>query len=268
MLKQRIITAIVLIAITLLALFFLPSGFMFMFIAAIIGITAYEWANMLQMFKIDNGVTNNKLYNKWGYVFVIVLFFFASASVFKSASGFLISISALIWIALFVLLFTKMITEKVKCVAGLIVLPVAGLSLWQLFLVSPYWMLAACLVVWIADTAAYFSGKKFGKRKLAPTISPGKTIEGFYGAVAAVSLYALVLYIFSDKMTMGSGFVFWMMSFALMTAISVLGDLFESQLKRDASIKDSGRILPGHGGVFDRIDSLIAVAPFFALLVI
>lgn len=260
MLKQRIITASILITITLLALFVLPAGFMFIYLAAMVGIAAHEWAGML-----DNWSESSK---RLRYAAIVVLGFILLSTLLSFMDGLILFIGAMLWIALFYQLMTNRLCSKGKSIAGMILLPVAGVSLWLLFKESPFYMLAGCLVVWIADTAAYFTGKKFGKRKLAPSISPGKTVEGFYGAMVAVLIYALILFVSDTKMTDDVSFVFWILSFAFLTAVSVLGDLFESQIKRDANIKDSGTILPGHGGVFDRVDSLIAVAPFFAMLVL
>jgi phosphatidate cytidylyltransferase len=121
-------------------------------------------------------------------------------------------------------------------------------------------------VVWAADVAAYFAGRAFGKRKLAPAISPGKTWEGVYGALAAVGVYALVAGGFFARAADVPEAVAVIVPAALVLgAASVVGDLFESALKRQAGMKDSGRILPGHGGVLDRIDALIPVLPLAML---
>ena len=125
--------------------------------------------------------------------------------------------------------------------------------------------------VWIADTAAYFAGRAFGRRKLAPAISPGKTWEGVYGALAAVAAYALALWPAARR---AGGFddsgiaplAGWIAAALVLAALSVVGDLFESLLKRQAGVKDSGSILPGHGGILDRIDALLAAMPAAALL--
>jgi phosphatidate cytidylyltransferase len=116
-------------------------------------------------------------------------------------------------------------------------------------------------LVWLADIGAYFSGRKFGRRKLAPTISPGKTWEGVYGGVGANLVWMLLIYWLTD------GFEIGLSQFLLIgvatVLISVVGDLFESILKREAGVKDSGKLLPGHGGILDRIDSMIAASPVF-----
>ena len=125
-------------------------------------------------------------------------------------------------------------------------------------------LLAVMALVWIADTGAYFVGKKYGKRKLAPSISPGKSVEGALGGLAAVLVYVTIahgaLTGFPDSL-----FLTWIFA-AILTTVSIGGDLFESMLKRTAGVKDSSQLLPGHGGVFDRVDSLIAVLSVYWVL--
>jgi len=125
-------------------------------------------------------------------------------------------------------------------------------------------------LVWIADSAAYFTGRAFGRRKLAPQISPGKSWEGVYGGLVAVGVYAAWLLVvardhgLAGASTPGAA-VAWIATALVLTLLSVGGDLFESLLKRHAGVKDSGRTLPGHGGVLDRIDALLAAMPAAAL---
>jgi phosphatidate cytidylyltransferase len=146
--------------------------------------------------------------------------------------------------------------------AGLVVLLPTWLALAQLQS-SPYLLLLLLAVVWVADTAAYFSGRALGRHKLAPAISPGKTWEGVGGAFVAVTVYAVALH-FVRFPTGDFGFV--MIAFFGMTALSIVGDLFESWLKRSAGAKDSGVIFPGHGGMLDRIDGVVAALPLAALI--
>ena len=138
------------------------------------------------------------------------------------------------------------------CVHGLVYLHYAHGGEMLLFLFT---------LVWVADIGAYFSGRKFGKRKLAPTISPGKTWEGAIGGVVANLVWILVAFKLTDAW--GLGFVPFMLIGLSTVLISIIGDLFESVLKREAGVKDSGKLLPGHGGVLDRIDSVIAATPIF-----
>lgn len=140
---------------------------------------------------------------------------------------------------------------------------------------SPVYLLSVMALVWIADIGAYFSGKAFGKRKLAPTISPGKSWEGAIGggvAVLALSSLAIVFggpYLqdtFPVHLQRSLGWAATLGVLAVITAASIVGDLFESQLKRRAGVKDSSNLLPGHGGVLDRIDALVPVLPLAALI--
>ncbi len=120
------------------------------------------------------------------------------------------------------------------------------------------------LLVWLADTAAFFVGTAFGRTRLAPRISPGKTLEGALGGLGAVLILALLGGIFYWRFD-GLDLVLWLLLAALTAGFSVLGDLVESRAKRLAGVKDSGTLLPGHGGMMDRIDAFIAAAPVFAL---
>jgi len=134
-------------------------------------------------------------------------------------------------------------------------------------------LLSVFFIVWVADTAAYFAGRAFGKRKLAPQISPGKTWAGLWGAMIAVILIAVAAQaiapeavIFSSRLIDRAGVVFALALLATLVALSVIGDLFESLLKRQAGAKDSGHLLPGHGGFYDRLDAMLALLPPAALL--
>ncbi|NOR18496.1 MAG: phosphatidate cytidylyltransferase, partial [Xanthomonadales bacterium] len=126
---------------------------------------------------------------------------------------------------------------------------------------GPTLTLMLLVMTWLADSGAYFAGKQWGHNKLAPSISPGKTREGVYGGLLASLLFAAVAgWLYSHS-------VEWTLTFILVSALammfSVVGDLLESLMKRQSGIKDSGNIIPGHGGIFDRIDSLVAAAPLF-----
>jgi phosphatidate cytidylyltransferase len=128
-------------------------------------------------------------------------------------------------------------------------------------------------IVWVADIGAYFAGRKFGRRKLAPEISPGKTWEGLIGGwLAVLVLFAASVFIpslsdtFAAQLVLQRGWSLWIIIMSILVAASVIGDLFESLMKRRAGMKDSSQLLPGHGGVLDRIDALIPVMPLVLLL--
>jgi phosphatidate cytidylyltransferase len=162
-------------------------------------------------------------------------------------------------------------SKPAVALTGWLVLLGAWIALVQLQAFSPSLLLATMAIVWVADTAAYFAGRVFGKRRLAPAISPGKTWEGVYGALAATAIYALALLWLAPGIVRANALTplaiaGWVGLVLALTALSVVGDLFESLLKRQRGVKDSGSILPGHGGVIDRIDALLAVMPPSALL--
>jgi phosphatidate cytidylyltransferase len=143
--------------------------------------------------------------------------------------------------------------------AGAAVLLPSGLAMTAL---EPLAVLLTLLLVWIADTAAYFVGRAWGKRKLAPAISPGKTWEGAMGGLVGAALYAIILAFFTQQ-----GAWLALVATALLIGMaSIVGDLFESAVKRRAGVKDSGALLPGHGGILDRIDSATASLPIAALV--
>jgi phosphatidate cytidylyltransferase len=144
-------------------------------------------------------------------------------------------------------------------VAGLVVLVPAGLAMVAL---RPAQVVAIVALVSIADTAAYFAGRAWGRRKLAPSISPGKTWEGAAGGLAAVLAYAIICGMLAE----GVRWLPYLAAANLLAVLSVIGDLFESAAKRQAGVKDSGSLLPGHGGVLDRVDSATATLPVAALL--
>jgi phosphatidate cytidylyltransferase len=143
--------------------------------------------------------------------------------------------------------------------AGFIVLVPAALALAAL---PPLQVLAVLVLVWVADTAAYFVGRKWGRRKLAPSISPGKSWEGAWGGIAGALAYAIIC----GGLAGGVAWIPLVAGAALLAVLSIVGDLFESAAKRQAGVKDSGTLLPGHGGILDRIDSATATLPLAALL--
>jgi len=155
---------------------------------------------------------------------------------------------------------------------GLALLPAAWFALLYLHRSGILMMLSVLVLIWVADISAYFVGRAFGKRKLAPAISPGKTWAGVFGAIGGALLVATVVFLlwpeaplFTNVLFRNSLWLSWLL-LVVVVAFSIVGDLFESLLKRRAGLKDSGALLPGHGGVLDRIDSLMPVLPLAVLL--
>ena len=271
MLKTRIVTAVVLIAVTLAALFWLPPRGWGAVTLVVVGIAAHEWASLSGMTRLG------------AMVFVAVaiaigadlLFGFVTEAGWPEALTLAACGAATIfWLAVapaWLASAWRVESKLVLAAIGWLVLLAWWVALVELQARSPALLLAAMAIVWIADTAAYFSGRAFGRRKLAPTISPGKTWEGVYGALGATAAYALAMLYLApgvvhaaqpSPLAIGA----WLALVLALAALSVVGDLFESLLKRQRGVKDSGRILPGHGGVIDRIDALLAVMPPAALL--
>ena len=154
-------------------------------------------------------------------------------------------------------------SKPLKTLMGLLVLIPAWLALLRLQAQNPWWVMYVMGIVWGADTGAYFAGRKWGQRKLAPDVSPGKSIEGVIGGLSVTLVLAIVVAV-QIEMNLFRALCFVFLT-GFVCLVSVLGDLLESMMKRHRGIKDSGNILPGHGGILDRIDSLTAAAPVFLL---
>ena len=256
MLKTRIITAIVLAAGFSLALFKASNQeWAFITLAATL-IAIWEWSNLIKLSKFYTSLT---LLISLG---IGIMMRFSSDIPYGhyiiNLESSLLCISAIFWLGLipFWLISRKKVNNKlVMATLGLLLLFATWVALNGLQHISPWLLLAVLATVWLADSAAYFAGKRFGRHKLAPEISPGKTWEGVAGAILASTLYGLALCYFlhiSRWLIVG----LW-----LIVVLSIMGDLFESLLKRQAGKKDSSHLLPGHGGVLDRIDGLISTLP-------
>ncbi len=275
MLKTRVLTAVVLIPLVLAALFGLDTRSWGVVTLVIVGIAASEWAR-LAAFNTPGAV----LFVGATAVIGLCLLFLPGSG-FQSGTGWpeavvlaICGTATLFWLLIippWLYLGWRVTSGAVLAAIGWVVLIATWLAIVQIQARSPGLLLALMAIVWIADTAAYFSGRRFGRHKLAPSISPGKTWEGVYGALFAVGTYALVLLPlaarngYAQALTAGAVAV-WVVLVLLLAAMSVTGDLFESLLKRQRGVKDSGNVLPGHGGVLDRIDALTAAMPAAALV--
>jgi phosphatidate cytidylyltransferase len=240
----------VLIAALLAALFFLPRPAFTVLVAGLVFLASLEWARLCRLQRAS-----------------ALLFAFAAAATFL-ALGYaglqkeMFALAALFWVAVApAWMWRGMRPEQQTWIgaAGLAVLVPAGLAMLAL---KPAEVLLVLVLVWIADTAAYFVGRAWGKRKLAPSISPGKTWEGAAGGVVAALAYAIIC----GFLIPGIAWAGLLAAAVLLAMVSIVGDLFESAAKRQAGVKDSGTLLPGHGGILDRIDSATAALPVAALL--
>ena len=271
MLKTRIITAIVLMAVLLPILFLLPPYYLGAFFLVVLLAAAWEWSRMLA----PEAKKAAWLYAT--FCLVIILFLLGMQAVSWQFS--LLMMSVLFWIFLAPFILAKgmnLSLQKFKpfySILGLIILPATWFALVFLRELGLVFLLSSMALVWVADIGAYFIGKAFGKHKLAAQISPGKSIEGAIGGLVLCYLYALlcVVYLPLGDTLFGAwairfGWVPMFLMVTVLVAFSVFGDLFESQLKRLAGVKDSSHLLPGHGGVLDRVDALIPTMPIAALL--
>lgn len=262
MLKQRIITALVLLPLALGGFFLLEGVAFALFIGLVVSLAAWEWAQLAGLIAQSQRV---------GYAALVALLL-AGLYLLPALALPLIAVAVLWWLLALLLVLgypqssRYWSTAPVRLLIGLLVL----LPAWQGLLLLKQWplgnglILAVMLLVWAADIGAYFSGRAFGRRKLAPQVSPGKSWEGVYGGLLACLLLTLGVGL-QRQWSLGE-LLLALAGTVLLVLVSVLGDLTESMFKRQAGVKDSSNLLPGHGGVLDRIDSLTAAVPLFAAL--
>lgn len=273
MLGLRIATAAVLVPLVLAALFLLPPRGWALVTLGVMVLAAHEWAMLA-------GFTRQRWLLFTGGLFLIGfnLVLGPGNSFDRGWPGILVlavcSLASAFWILVapwWLARQWRLDRPVVAALLGWLVLLSTWMALVQLQASSPWLTLAALAVVWMADTAAYFAGRAFGRRKLAPTISPGKTWEGAWGGLACVAVYGCALipvlghFGFRGSITLSVAILF-VVALVAIGAISIVGDLFESMLKRQRGVKDSGSILPGHGGILDRIDAQLAAMPLAAVL--
>src|SRR5574337_849992 len=269
MLKARILTALCLLAAFLSALFLLSPQAWLVFAVLVAWIAAWEWGGLVGwsgVWRASYPVLAGILVAALGAVTGL-----ASTGVARHPilTGVYLA-SAAFWLAWVPLWLSR--KWRIKSIAagvatGLMVVVPASLALAHARQVSPAFLLACMAAVWLADIAAYFVGRAIGRHKLAPAISPGKSWEGAIGGAVAVTIYGLGLLLSRGSLT-PAGLATATAALLAFTTLSVEGDLFESLLKRQAGLKDSGHILPGHGGVLDRIDSLTSTLPLVGLAVL
>ncbi len=258
-LGRRVVTALVLAPLFLAALFLLPHPLFALFLGLILLLAAWEWCGLCELGAIGKAAALAVC----SLLAVLALLLEMLWPVAVVGTGF--------WVvaACAVVLFPRgrafWSLRSVRLGAGLLVLIPAwsALVLLQAGTLGPWLVLWTMLMVWATDIGGYFVGRAFGRHKLAPAVSPGKTIEGLLGGVVAALLVSLTM-VFAGGLAAALGLV--IVITVLVVAASVFGDLFESLAKRVAGAKDSGTLLPGHGGVLDRIDAVLAAAPVAAVL--
>ena len=267
MLKTRIITALILAPIAIGGIFFLPPSGFALFTGAIIALGAWEWANL-------SGIEGQPGRIVYALVFAALLFALQQVPAME-----VLWLSVLWWLVCLGLVCRypagtdRWAGVPLRAIMGVFVLVPAWVGLNHLrtgtlefgeFNNSLLAILYIFFVVWVADIGAYFAGRAFGKAKLAPRVSPGKSWAGVWGGLAAVLVLAVAASLLASASVAETGLL--MLASAVTALVSVLGDLLESMMKRFRGIKDSSQLLPGHGGIMDRVDSLTAAIPVFALL--
>ena len=266
MLKQRLLTVAIVLPLFLALLFYAPNPVWGFFSAVLIAVGAFEWARLANFPAKGRMAFVVLVTASCGLLLVLAINMPRPA--FDAAALYPLSFAATVfWVLLaptslrFLWRFENAAVSSV--IGWLILVPtwLAAMAMQRM----PVLLFLILGAIWIADTAAYFAGRRFGKHKLAPRISPGKTVEGLAGAYLAVLAYsAIVLRIYQPDAELSAYMSLLVFGFVL-TSLSVMGDLFESWFKRCAGAKDSGDLLPGHGGVLDRIDSMTATLPFAVL---
>ena len=266
MLKSRVITATVLLALLLAALFALPPAAWAVLIVVMVMQGAVEWSRL-------SGFTGRKASLYWGLTLLLMLGLLWMDAGTTEAQRLQIhlavyAVSALLWLIIvpaWLMAGWKVRQPVLMALTGWAVLVPTGLAMLDMRAASPWILLFVMCLVWIADISAYFAGRKFGKRKLAPSISPGKTWEGVVGALLGVSVYVVLAWGFSPDLAHREVLPILLLASWWWVGLAVIGDLFESAVKRQAGVKDSGALLPGHGGLLDRIDALTSTLPLAAL---
>lgn len=260
MLRVRVLTAAVLAPLFVLGVLKLPSIYFAVLLALVVLPGAWEWTSL-------SGYTGTP--RKLGGVVATCLLMAAAFHFRDRVAEPLFILACAAWLLVAFSLFRRRHRGPMRWpgparwLSGAWVLVPAWLAVSVLQYAEPEAALMLFLLIWVADTGAYFAGKRWGRRRLAPAISPGKTLEGVLGAVVAAVPVAVGFAVYWRlDAAAWPGLILWSVFVVL---VSISGDLFESNWKRLASLKDSGGLLPGHGGVLDRIDSMTAAAPWFAL---
>ncbi len=253
MLKTRIITALAALAFIAVVLFVLPPTWAEVIIGLLMIAGAWEWSGFL-------GVDRTGV--RVAYTLLVAVCLGLAHVLMPAHAEIVLEIACAWWLVAFLwtLRFPTGIPTAVRWVCGLLVIVPLFVALYTLLRLGVEYLIMTLLIVWMADGGAYFAGKTFGRVKLAPAISPNKTWEGVIGGMILVAALATAVALWKDIS------VAILVPFCIaVAAISIVGDLTVSMFKRTAGVKDSGSLFPGHGGVLDRIDSVAAAAPLFAL---
>ncbi|MGB5425784.1 MAG: phosphatidate cytidylyltransferase [Gammaproteobacteria bacterium] len=265
MLKLRVISALIMAPLVIYGVLFLDNPVFSMILGVVLLAGAWEWSHLIPLRTIAVRLA-------YTCVLGVLMWLLWRSGLERLIKPLLLLalvwwLCALLWLSQPKLLAqASLLNSGLKMLAGVLVLLPAWAALSSLHASGergPTLTLMLLMLVWLADIGAYFAGRQWGHRKLAPAVSPGKTWEGVYGGLFSSLLFAAIAgWFFSRALD-------WTLAFMMVAAVTVMfsvaGDLLESLMKRQSGIKDSGHIIPGHGGIFDRIDSLVAAAPMFLI---
>lgn len=267
MLSSRILTALVLLGVFLACLFVLPGAGFAALAGVLATLAAWEWAGLA----LFDGRARYAFAAGCALVYASLAVALATRHLDQTAAAALYGLATGFWLLIapaWLVRGVRLESRLLAVATGALVIIPAALAMAGLHEHSPVLLLALLALVWVADSAAYFAGRRFGRHKLAPTISPGKTWEGAAGGLAAGIAYAIILAIAAPRglpASSGAACAGYVLIAAVLCGLGVVGDLFESAVKRCAGVKDSGSLLPGHGGVLDRVDSATSTLPAAAL---
>lgn len=268
MLRTRVITACILLLLFLTAVFLLPVVVWSALIIVVVMQGTLEW---MRLAKLSGKAAHVYWWLTLALMLAMVWFDWQHPDGNVSWHLLIYSLSALLWLVVvpvWLLAGWRVHQPWLMAIVGWVVLIPMGVAMMDLRAISPWWLLGVMGLVWIADIGAYFSGRKFGKVLLAPSISPGKTWEGVIGALIGATGYVLMVGFFSGVSVLREMLPLLVMASWWWVALAVMGDLFESAIKRQAGVKDSGALLPGHGGLLDRIDALTSTLPLAAMVLL
>jgi phosphatidate cytidylyltransferase len=264
-LKLRLLTAAILLPSFIAAVLLLDTSQFSLLMGIVVVIAGWEWSRLANIESV--------IFRLFYTLFVSLICLFLAMTPTGYLHNIPLYINSLLWLIIIVLMFghpvehgqalSKSVYTVIACIVGVVLI----VPLWLAFVRihgmpnGAYILLGMCILVWLADTGAYVTGRTLGKHKLAPRVSPGKTIEGVIGGIAAAMIAALVWPYVMALPNVSQGY--FVLIAAVTVIASVYGDLLESVFKRIRGVKDSGKLLPGHGGILDRIDSMTAAAPVF-----
>lgn len=260
MLKARVITALALLAAFLVTLFVLPEPSAAIVFGVLAALLAWEWAGLMH---IDSA-------GRLLFAGVILLSCYYAYDDPEFSFQKLWAVSACFWLVVAPLWLWRGWKLSSNDIAGYLTGWILIVPTWSAMVAlqdgHPWWLFGVMGLVWVADISAYFAGRAWGRHKLAPAISPGKTWEGVAGAIIGVAVYSIIGAWVAGVSPVEK--LAWAPLLVALTAVSVAGDLFESMIKRQASVKDSSQLLPGHGGFLDRLDSQTSMLPLAALILL